>query len=79
MNVKQKILTGCSLFLPAVAVGVVLASQAVKADSGICWYAGQQYSQGACELTACSNPDKAQRCNYDGTWGNCAWCDEPPI
>jgi hypothetical protein len=77
MNKKQRRLLGGAFLLPMLAAGVfaVLGGTSLNA-SGVCFYQGEQYSEGACAYTACLDPEKAQQCTWSG-WTSCAWCDEP--
>jgi hypothetical protein len=63
-----------AMFLGAVILAGTFGQVSVKADD-VCWYAGQEYSIGACLRSVCDDTT-AQRCIVPGTWTDCQGCYE---
>lgn len=75
---KEQTAASFAAILP-VAAGLAFVSVSptrVAADGVVCYYAGQQYSQGACIRSVCE-PPQSQRCSAEGTWSACSSCSEP--
>ncbi len=79
----QRKLGSLAALLPLVAFGVFMASSTAEAGLmliGYCYYAGEQYSPGACLDQDCCFwcISDNQRCNLDnggaGYWGDCGGC-----
>lgn len=71
---KQKHCVALSLVLPVLAALVFLVGTPTTSfAAGICYWAGLQYSEGACKANDCTSPN-GQSCLSTSTWGDCGSC-----